>query len=125
MAWIGSAAIRARKAAWPMGRLRYWRASMAISRVSGRTTPPVELDAAGPRTARRVEAKTALAENYSRLGVEDVDTKGAHGARLDITGGGEPLALIVGLNNPKGHGSYRTEERRVGKACVRTRTSRR
>lgn len=57
-------------------------------------------------TARRVEAKTALAANYSRLGVEDVDAKGAHGARLDITGGGEPLALIVGLNNPRGRGSY-------------------
>lgn len=56
--------------------------------------------------AQRIEAKTALPENYSRLGVEDVDSKGAHGARLDITGGGEPLALIVGLNNPRGHGSY-------------------
>lgn len=56
--------------------------------------------------AQRVEAKTALPENYPRLGVEDIDAKGARGARLDITGGGEPLALIIGLNNPQGRGSY-------------------
>ncbi|PKM03533.1 MAG: hypothetical protein CVV16_08635 [Gammaproteobacteria bacterium HGW-Gammaproteobacteria-6] len=55
---------------------------------------------------QRVEAKTALPENYSRLGVEDTDSKLARGARLDIIGGGEPLALIVGLNNPQGRGSY-------------------
>lgn len=56
--------------------------------------------------AQRVEAKTALPENYSRLGVEDVADEGALGARLDITGGGEPLALIIGLNNRQGKGSY-------------------
>jgi hypothetical protein len=56
--------------------------------------------------AQRVEAKTALPENYPRLGVEDIDAKGARGARLDISGGGEPVALIIGLNNPQGRGSY-------------------
>lgn len=56
--------------------------------------------------AQRVEAKTALPENYSRLGVEDVAGEGALGAGLDISGGGEPLALIIGLNNRQGKGSY-------------------
>lgn len=56
--------------------------------------------------AQRVEAKTAMPANYPRLGVEDIDAKGARGARLDISGGGEPVALIIGLNNPQGRGSY-------------------
>lgn len=56
--------------------------------------------------AQRVEAKTQRAESYPRLGVQDIDVEGASGARIDIQGGGEPLALIVGQNNPQGHGSY-------------------
>jgi len=56
--------------------------------------------------AQRVEAKTANPANYSRLGVADSDGKDARGARLDISGGGEPLALIIGVNNPQGKGSY-------------------
>lgn len=56
--------------------------------------------------AQRVEAKTQRVESYPRLGVQDIDTADANGARIDIQGGGEPLALIIGQNNPQGHGSY-------------------
>lgn len=55
---------------------------------------------------QRIEAKTQRPESYSRLGVQDLDAADANSARIDILGGGEPLALIVGQNNPQGHGSY-------------------
>jgi hypothetical protein len=55
---------------------------------------------------QRIEAKTQRPESYPRLGVQDLDAADANGARIDILGGGEPLALIVGQNNPQGHGSY-------------------
>jgi len=56
--------------------------------------------------ARRVETKTRRVESYPRLGVQDIDAADASGARIDILGGGEPLALIIGQNNAQGHGSY-------------------
>lgn len=55
---------------------------------------------------QRIEAKTQRPESYPRLGVQDLDAADANGTRIDILGGGEPLALIVGQNNPQGHGSY-------------------
>lgn len=56
--------------------------------------------------ARRLEPKTALPERYAQLGVEDVSQSGAGGVRLELHGGGEPLAVIVGRNNPQGRGSF-------------------
>lgn len=56
--------------------------------------------------ARRVEAKTANPELYSKLGVEDVEAAEAKGVKLELLGGGEPLAIIVGQNNPRGKGTY-------------------
>ncbi|MBB5014245.1 DUF4340 domain-containing protein [Rehaibacterium terrae] len=56
--------------------------------------------------ARRLEPKTALPERYAQLGVEDVSEPAAGGVRLELHGGGEPLAVIVGRNNPQGRGSF-------------------
>lgn len=56
--------------------------------------------------ARRVEAKTAKPELYDRLGVEDVAKADARGVKLEINGGGEPLAVILGQNVPRGTGTY-------------------
>jgi hypothetical protein len=56
--------------------------------------------------ARRVAAKTAKPELYERLGVEDVSAADAQGVKLEISGGGEPLAVILGQNVPTGSGTY-------------------
>lgn len=55
--------------------------------------------------AKRMEAKTSQVENYRRLGVEDIDAE-ASGVSIEMEGGGEPLALIIGHNRAQGHGSY-------------------
>lgn len=60
----------------------------------------------GLADARRVEAKTASEKLYERLGVEDVAAEGAQGVKLELLGGGEPLAVIVGQNNANGKGTY-------------------
>ena len=56
--------------------------------------------------ARRVAAKTSKPELYERLGVEDVSNAEAQGVKLEISGGGEPLAVILGQNVPTGTGTY-------------------
>lgn len=56
--------------------------------------------------ARRVAAKTSKPELYERLGVEDVSNAEAQGVKLEISGGGEPLAVILGQNVPTGSGTY-------------------
>jgi len=56
--------------------------------------------------ARRVEAKTANPELYDRLGVEDVSAADAGGVLLTLSGGGEPLSLVVGQNVSRGKGTY-------------------
>lgn len=56
--------------------------------------------------ARRLEPKTARPERYAQLGVEDVADAGAKGVRVELEGGGQTLAVIVGQNNPRGRGSY-------------------
>lgn len=56
--------------------------------------------------ARRLEPKTALPERYAQLGVEDVSQPEARGVRLELHGGGDPLAVIVGQNHPQGRGSF-------------------
>lgn len=53
-----------------------------------------------------LEAKTERPESYARLGVQDIDAVDANGVQIDISGGGDPLSLIVGQNNAQGHGSY-------------------
>ncbi|WP_374605337.1 DUF4340 domain-containing protein [Arenimonas sp.] len=56
--------------------------------------------------ARRVEAKTDNPALHARLGVEDISSPDAKGAELRFTGGGEPMALVVGSNHPMLGGSY-------------------
>ncbi|MBL8200795.1 MAG: DUF4340 domain-containing protein [Chromatiales bacterium] len=50
--------------------------------------------------ARIVEEKTANPGFYDRLGVQDVSSPSAGGLQLTITGGREPIDLIVGLAQP-------------------------
>jgi hypothetical protein len=52
--------------------------------------------------ARIVEEKTANPEFYERLGVQDISSPSAGGLQLTITGGKEPIGLIVGLPQPGG-----------------------
>lgn len=56
--------------------------------------------------ARRVEAKTADPARHDRLGVEDIALATAKGAELRLSGGGDPLRLVVGNNHPALGGSY-------------------
>ncbi len=56
--------------------------------------------------AQRVEAKTANPELHARLGVEDVGAADAYGVQVEISGGGEPLSVILGENNARGAGTY-------------------
>lgn len=56
--------------------------------------------------AKRVEAKTDNPALHARLGVEDIAAPEAKGAELRFTGGGEPMALVVGSNHPVLGGSY-------------------
>lgn len=56
--------------------------------------------------AQRVEAKTANPALHARLGVEDVDAADAHGVQVEISGGGDPLRVILGENNARGVGTY-------------------
>jgi hypothetical protein len=60
----------------------------------------------GLSEARRVEAKTSNPELYDRLGVEDVADADAQGVAVELSGGGDPLRLIVGQNNARGKGTY-------------------
>ena len=56
--------------------------------------------------ARRLEAKTARPERHARLGVEAVSAADAKGGELRLSGGGEPLRLVIGNNHPSLGGSY-------------------
>lgn len=56
--------------------------------------------------ARRIEAKTNDPARHARLGVEDVAAEDAKGAELRLSGGGEPLAVVIGNNHPGLGGSY-------------------
>lgn len=62
--------------------------------------------------ARIVEEKTANPEFYDRLGVQDLGSPAAGGLQLTITGGKEPIDLIVGLAQPGASGL--TYVRRAG-----------
>lgn len=56
--------------------------------------------------AKRVEGKTSNRDLYSKLGVEDVSADDAQGVMLELAGGGDPLALIIGSNYSQGTGTY-------------------
>ncbi|GAB2492480.1 DUF4340 domain-containing protein [Arenimonas alkanexedens] len=56
--------------------------------------------------ARRIEPKTRNPALHARLGVEDIASPEAKGAQLWLSGGGEPVQLIVGNNHPSLGGSY-------------------
>lgn len=60
----------------------------------------------GLAEARRVEQKTSNPELYERLGVNDVEQDDARGSKLELHGGGEPVAFIVGDNTQRGSGTY-------------------
>ena len=57
-------------------------------------------------TAKRLQAKTADPARHARLGVEDVAGAAAKGTEVRLTGGGEPVVLVVGRNHPALGGSY-------------------
>ncbi len=56
--------------------------------------------------AQRVEAKTANPALHARLGVEDVEDAQAHGVRVEISGGGPPVRVILGENAAREAGTY-------------------
>lgn len=57
-------------------------------------------------TARRVEAKTALATRHARIGVEDIADPDARGVRVDIEAAEQTWSLIFGDNPVRGSGTY-------------------
>lgn len=70
--------------------------------VSGRNSYPADVgrirkNLLALAEARIVEEKTSNPEFYERLGVEDISSPSAGGVQLTITGGREPVDLIVGL----------------------------
>ncbi|MFA5684767.1 MAG: DUF4340 domain-containing protein [Lysobacteraceae bacterium] len=60
----------------------------------------------GLAQANRVEAKTANPALHARLGVEDIAAADAHGIEVELSGGGDPLRLIIGENNTRAAGTY-------------------
>jgi hypothetical protein len=60
----------------------------------------------GLAESRRVEAKTANPALHDRLGVEDIARDDAGGLQVEIDGGGEALAIVVGIGAARGSGSY-------------------
>lgn len=56
--------------------------------------------------AKRIEAKTADPARHARLGVEAIASAEAKGVELRVSGGGEPVRLVVGNNHPGLGGSY-------------------
>ena len=56
--------------------------------------------------AKLVEEKTSAAENYAKLGVEDVSNAAATGTQLEVDGPKSPLKLIVGKQGPGGQSHY-------------------
>lgn len=49
---------------------------------------------------RIVEEKTSNPDYYERLGVQDLGSKSAGGVQLTLTGGKEPVSVIIGLTPP-------------------------
>ncbi|HET9048445.1 MAG TPA: DUF4340 domain-containing protein [Chiayiivirga sp.] len=64
-------------------------------------------------SAQRVEAKTALAERYPQLGVEDLDHADARGVQVDLVLPERSVSLIFGDSLVRGTGTY---VREVGQA---------
>lgn len=57
--------------------------------------------------SKRIEAKTSVAENFARLGVEDIAATEAKGIKLEIGGLAEPVALIIGqFTGLSGEGTF-------------------
>lgn len=52
--------------------------------------------------ATLVEPKTSVKESYAKLGVEDLDSKDAKGALLEIDGLAQPMRIIIGNFNGRG-----------------------
>jgi hypothetical protein len=46
--------------------------------------------------SKRIEAKTSVAANFPRLGVEDVAAENAKGVKVELGGLGKPVAIIIG-----------------------------
>lgn len=61
--------------------------------------------------AKLLEEKTSDPAKYSALSVEDVNTEGAEGVRIELEGPASAVNLIVGKDGPGGKSSY---VRRVG-----------
>lgn len=56
--------------------------------------------------ARLLEPKTANAERYAALGVEDVSGADAKGLQVEIGGLAQPLKLVIGNANTRGGGTF-------------------
>jgi len=56
--------------------------------------------------ARMLEPKTALAERYVDLGLEDVAGAQAKGLRVELEGLEAPVRLVIGQGGPRGGGTY-------------------
>lgn len=57
--------------------------------------------------SRRIEAKTSVPENFTRLGVEAIDATEAKGVKVEIGGLSKPAALIIGIvTSPSGEGTF-------------------
>jgi len=63
--------------------------------------------------ARTVEEKTSSPDYYARLGVQDISLASAGGVQLTLSGGKEPVSVIIGLAPPGSSGQ--TYVRRAGK----------
>ena len=62
--------------------------------------------------AKLIEAKTSNPDNYSRLGVEDIEEANAQGVQFSIEGLGDPVKIVAG--NPGTVGKNSQYVRRVG-----------
>lgn len=58
------------------------------------------------RTAQLIEGKTRKAENYSRLGVQDIDINGSSSLQLTLYASDTSFSIIVGNVASSGQGSY-------------------
>lgn len=56
--------------------------------------------------AQRIEAKTAMPERHTQLGVEDVSAADAHGVRVDIRSPERTFSFVIGDNVARGTGTY-------------------
>ncbi len=60
----------------------------------------------GLTDAQKVAAKTSNPELHYRLSVEDVADADAQGVRVELSGGGPDLKIILGDNSSQGKGTY-------------------